>query len=306
MGVQGWEQFVAQKQDLLNDFEIAKIRARGKPVQVDHGIVAEAIFRTWLLGFLPKKYGVTSGYIISQGLTDRTELRHFDVIIYDQLNAPVLWTENNPDKSVQGRVQAIPAEHVLMVLEVKASLNSKTATDAIKKLQELRPLLSKYDAPTERYPRYLPPNFSCGTIFFELGTENHLGKKILKSLLPSPQLRGYFGGVVLSRPDNPANEVCGEIMLLITNASLGAGDGDVNLIKGGLIEGFQAETGEFFSLLMSWSVIGFSSFAFGLIKRLGGTYDPRFVPSFHGLGFPIKPQMDEPKDEGEGDAPNKK
>ena len=47
--------------------------------------VAEAELRKWLSGFLPKRYGVTSGYIVSPGLKSAEKIPHFDVIIYDQL-----------------------------------------------------------------------------------------------------------------------------------------------------------------------------------------------------------------------------
>ena len=46
------------------------------------------------------------------------ETPHFDVIIYDELDAPVLWIEDTPDASPQGRSLAIPVEHVRGVLEV--------------------------------------------------------------------------------------------------------------------------------------------------------------------------------------------
>ena len=40
-----------------------------------------------------ERYGVTAGYVRSQGVPDSFQSSHFDVIVYDQLEAPTLWTE---------------------------------------------------------------------------------------------------------------------------------------------------------------------------------------------------------------------
>lgn len=69
---------------------------------------------------LPKRYGVTSGFIISQSVPNLEDFVHYDVIIYDQLDSPVLWVEGSPDSSLQGRSKAIPVEYVCGVIEVKA------------------------------------------------------------------------------------------------------------------------------------------------------------------------------------------
>lgn len=47
----------------------------------------------------------------------------FDIAgIIDALNAPVLWTDSNPDQAEQGKNRAIPAKFVHSVMEVKAKL----------------------------------------------------------------------------------------------------------------------------------------------------------------------------------------
>ena len=53
-----------------------------------HGKVAAASFREWLVGFLPKRFGVTSGYVISPGSASDEKKPHFEVIIYDALESP--------------------------------------------------------------------------------------------------------------------------------------------------------------------------------------------------------------------------
>lgn len=77
---------------------------------------------------MPKKFGVTAGYIISQVESDSIKLSHFDIIIYNQIESPVYWTEGL-EKS-----RAIPVEYVLGVIEVKSSLTPKAAQEAIEHL----------------------------------------------------------------------------------------------------------------------------------------------------------------------------
>jgi len=106
---------------MLDEYDRAAIHASEQPVSTHHGVVGEAAVRDWLQNFLPKRYGVVSGYIKSQGFETAYQSTHFDVIIYDQLEAPILWIEVNRDKSESGRARIIPAEHVRAIIEVKAS-----------------------------------------------------------------------------------------------------------------------------------------------------------------------------------------
>jgi len=137
----GWSQFTTQKRKMVSDFGIFKEMSDNRPTETDKGKFAEALFRDWLEQFLPAKYGVTSGYIISQrdSFLPRSalkgKLRHYDVIIYNRLDSPVLWTEISPDHSMSGRIRAIPAEYVHGVLEVKSTFNSKNISDAFKSVR---------------------------------------------------------------------------------------------------------------------------------------------------------------------------
>ena len=162
---QGWKQFRTARKEMLSAFDAAKEKGKKHEVEVYHGRVAEAEFRSWLSSFLPKRYAVTSGYIVSQGLDDTNKTPHFDVIIYDTFESPVLWVEDNPDLSAAGKSLAIPCEHVKAVLEIKSRFSNKTATDGIRHLGDLSPLMGGIDTPEERYKLYLPPNFFCGMVF---------------------------------------------------------------------------------------------------------------------------------------------
>jgi hypothetical protein len=199
-GTQGWREFLGERQLLLAEYAVARTRAASRPMKTEPGVVAEAVFRRWLVRFLPSRCGVTSGFIVSSGRSDAEPLRHFDVVIYDKLNSPVLWRADNPDQSSQGSMLAIPVEHVLAVLEIKASLNAQQARAAKSKLTELASLLSDVDKEHEPYPVYLPRTFVCGTVFF---TVDPAAKHQAAALKPFAELaaelpRGYIGGIVLS------------------------------------------------------------------------------------------------------------
>ena len=85
---QGWRQIHTARKEVLHAYDRALDQAKLHEVEVFHGRVAEASIRKWLQEFLPKRYGVASGYIVSAGLPSTTKAPHFDVIIFDQLEAP--------------------------------------------------------------------------------------------------------------------------------------------------------------------------------------------------------------------------
>ena len=87
---QGWKQFLTSRKEMLDAHDRAREQAKAHKVETYHGNVAEAELRNWLSSFLPKRYGVTSGYIISPGLKSTQKVPHFDVVIYDQIESPVL------------------------------------------------------------------------------------------------------------------------------------------------------------------------------------------------------------------------
>jgi hypothetical protein len=144
------------------------------------------VIRNWLTEFLPTRYGVTSGYIIPDLIGSSYKLYHYDIIIFDKINSPVLWTDKDFDTSELGRKRAIPAKYVYSVFEVKASFDDRSTKDAIQKLSELNHL-----------DRFLPQNFTCGTIFFELKEKDIPRLSILNNLIPGNMPAHYLGGIVL-------------------------------------------------------------------------------------------------------------
>jgi Domain of unknown function (DUF6602) len=269
---------------MLAEYDLALVHAKEQVVSTHHGVVGEAAVRNWLQTFLPKRYGIVSGYIRSQGVPKPHQTRHFDVIIYDQLESPTLWTEENKDKSDAGRARIIPAEFVRAVLEVKAAFNKSTVADALAKLAELDPLMAGFDPAGERYPRYLPSSAVLGMVFFELRASDQDDIEALNLFRAVAFERGFYGAVILRGPrKNPDDTALIEraesnIPMEEMRAPNGLGHGVTRTATTEVL-------GNHLLALMMWSDINFSRFAFDLLALLQGTYRRGFVSSFHGLDF---------------------
>ncbi len=286
--VQGWKQLLTSRKEILDAVDQAREKARSHEVETYHGKVAEAQLRKWLSEFLPKRYGVTSGYILSPGLSSEHKLPHFDVIIYDQLESPVLWIEGDPDTSAQGRSLAIPAEHVKCVLEVKMKFTSSNVKEAIEHLNDLAPLLSGHDDPKERYKLHLPNDFCCGLVFVELDAKNQFKPESLNKLLNGLTLRGFFGGIIL-RGENHPKPLTGKLSLARCPApfegTIGSEEGKTSLLDSSAMTGSVKIADDIhIGSLITWSEVHFSQFGFDLIAMAQGKYDPGFTSSFYGIG----------------------
>ena len=185
-GQHGWREFHRNRKDILAELDKVLELNTNRPVKTAHGQAVEAYIRKWLTEFLPKKYAVTSGYVIPTLYDDSEKLYHYDIIIYDGLDAPVLWTEGNEDSSVQGKYRAIPAKHVIAIYEVKSRLTKGNVTNALCKLDQ-----------TKGFSNQLNKNYSSGIIFIDLKESDNNKESIIKELLKGQDIFGFSGGVVL-------------------------------------------------------------------------------------------------------------
>jgi len=283
-GTQGWEEFISSKEEMLAQYDRAKTKQLNRPIQVNAGRVAEAEFRKWLSNFLPKKYGVTSGYVISQGFTDEQKLLHYDVIIYDQLNSPILWVESNPDNSEQGSIRAIPAEYVHGILEVKSTMSMKSCKEAVKKLDELKPLLEKNDEDDIRYRKFFPPNFMMGIIFFELLKKDQKDIGMLDILMTKDFYKGYMSALVL-RGEGLKTINSGMILQLGGKGELlnDQKHSDSLLVPPTPYSiSIPIENEEYLTTLLYWAASMFSMYVFGMLGMMEGTNKSGMMASMHG------------------------
>lgn len=277
---QGWKQFLMARDEMLAAYDRAREMSRKRAVQTEHGNVAEAEFRRWLTNFLPKRYGVTSGYIVSQDIPNSENMVHYDVIIYDQMESPILWVEGNPDSSDSGRSLAIPVEYVYGVIEVKSVFNKKSVKQAVEHLRKLRPLMGIPEPSVHDYRFYLPKTFFCATVFFELHKSNEKDFAALDAYLDGSDLTGFYGGYIL-RPESHEKYSSGKI----------------------LFEYLYDEEEPWRNSLLFWahskckkvgkyhlrarithSETYFSEFAFDIIALLKSTYKPYALSSMYAFG----------------------
>ena len=283
-GASGWRQFLTSKAGMLAAYDNAKNRATSRPVKSHHGNVAEAVFREWLSNFLPKRYAVTPGYIVSQRFGEPPMI-HFDVIIYDQIESPVLWIDSDPDASSQGNARAIPAEHVKAVLEVKGTFSTAAAAKAIKHLSELSSLLIATEPPDLAYKRFLPHDFLSATVFFELRKEHQYNAAALDHLAMYQQ-RGYIGGLILRGHDRDPLEGA----VIHPFSSTMSFDSSVGRREQSLLcdvsQSKSHPSGEqHLGVIVTWNTTAFAEFAFDLVARLAGTFKPGFLSSYHGFNY---------------------
>lgn len=158
----------AERTKLLAEFDIAIKQGGDDPTKTEHGNVGEASLRNFLQKFLPKKYGVTKGHIITPDLEYAGPLEQWDVIIYDQLESPVLFVRERKGDSADAGERGIPVEYVKAVIEVKASFNKVAAERAVEKLLKLRQFERKKGA--EGRPAI---DIQASAIFFDMKLKNN-------------------------------------------------------------------------------------------------------------------------------------
>jgi hypothetical protein len=205
------------------------------------------------------------------------------VIIYDQIEAPVLWIEENEDKSEHGRSRIIPGEYVGAIFEVKAAFNRASISDATKKLADLAPLTKQIDDPSSRYLMYLPRNLVLGIVCFELRKSDASDESLLESIRDFTSDRHFYGTLIL-RGDGINSDGSALVQQLVCEQPLSSGI----FTENGLLHQTALSTSKEFdnihkSALLMWADIQFERFAFDLLALLRGTYKSGFSSSFHGL-----------------------
>ncbi|MFP3388533.1 DUF6602 domain-containing protein [Brevibacillus sp. SIMBA_040] len=123
-------------QSFSKELEVTKDRVRniiGNAHWVSDGTHKEAILQDVLKRFLPQKYAISSGFILSKD----GELcsKQIDIIIYDQAS-PVLFNSHN--------FVIIPDQYVRAIIEVKTSLSVGTKlTDALENLYSVQTIMNQ-------------------------------------------------------------------------------------------------------------------------------------------------------------------
>ena len=272
----GAESFYAERKAILDDYDKAKGQTKDDLVKVDHGHTAESLWRDWLRKFLPKRFGVTKGYIITSSLKYEGPLEEWDVLIYDRLESPVLFARGGPKSPPEETRLAIPVEHVRGVVEVKATLNVSSAKEVREKLDKLRGFVGTNNS-TE-YPEFLMPPFACSAVFFETAVKDSAEYKRslsqLVHLCEGPTQP--FGFLVLRSQNHPDH--CAMLHYIEGDQPLGL-DLGFEVSDEVPLKGKHVILG---NMGMGWGVNFFAFYMFGLVRAVAGTLNQR-MPSFYGL-----------------------
>ena len=122
----GVDALLADRKELLDRYDAVKMKGGYDAVESQHGNAAEDYFRAFLAEFLPKKYGVTKGHVITPGLGYAGDLEGWDVIIYDALESPILFDRPSlidPEATRAIPTQRVwPLEYVIHKIEVNEQL----------------------------------------------------------------------------------------------------------------------------------------------------------------------------------------
>jgi len=275
----GVDSFFAERDKLLDAYDRAKKQAAEDQLQTDHGVVAEALVRDWLQAFLPKRFGVCKGYIITSNLNYEGQLEEWDVIIYDALESPILYSRDIKGQGESEKRRAIPVEYVRGVIEVKATLTPSMVKKATKKLLKLENFMGTNT--TEAYPQFLCSPFISTAIFFETKVKNLKEyRKALDNFIPlfcSKSKLPFMGALVL-RSQREAKH-SGYIQAMKSSEKISWPD----VIE--MSSEFQFSDGSYGSLgCLSYGVNYYPTYIFDLLAFIRGA-KTNLASSFYGLDF---------------------
>ena len=284
----GSDAFLAQRDYLLAQYDKAKRDTADDPVKTAHGVAAERYFRVWLERFLPKRFGVCKGYIITCNPEYSGPLEEWDILIYDVLESPVLYIRAE-DGGTEKR--AIPVEHVRAVIEAKATFNPASAKQVADKLLRLDAFMGS-NASTPDYPMCLCEPFVCAAVFFESkGNTRSEFRSSLDNLsavlqrFPQPP----FLGLILRAAEEAGCPCC--IQQAQDKASAFS---DMDLrVSSPFPAPWQLKRSDRTHVGLwcpAFHSAEFSKFVFDLLQHVKGRYDPTKVSSLYGIATDARPQ----------------
>ncbi len=143
--------------------------------------------RKYLKNHLPRKYGVTTGKVMSR---DGGLSRQIDILIYDVMNCPILYSEQRGEE-----YQIIPADGVIANIEVKSIVDLDTAHSIVKNIESFKKEVEGNDKAVAGFFGYATPAFKSEAEF-------HNYQDNLQDIFSAKQLEIIFKvGCILPHPD---------------------------------------------------------------------------------------------------------
>jgi len=275
----GVDSFFTERKKLLNAYDEAKQQTGDDAVKTEHGITGEAEIRKLLQSFLPKRFGVCKGYIITTNLQFEGALEEWDVLLYDAMESPVLFTRGPGDQDNAESKRAIPVEHVRAVLEVKATLTPAMAKKSADKLLKVEQYLGENQ--DSAYPQYLMQPFVCAAIFLETKVDSlaqyRQAMDNLTILYQQESMIPFMGALVVRSQQNP--EHSGYLRSMLSDNPISCPDAFQ------MSSDFQYPDGKYGVFgTHGWGVNNYPTFLFDFLASISGTRSQR-MSSFYGIDF---------------------
>jgi len=118
----------------------------------DRGGPREEEVRNYLKSVLPMKYGVTTGKVLSR---EGTLSNQIDVLIYDAMNCPILYSEQSGSE-----YQIIPADGAIANIEVKSIVTPEKAIEIVKNIESFMDTVAFNDKSVAGFFGYATPLFT--------------------------------------------------------------------------------------------------------------------------------------------------
>lgn len=276
----GVDSFFSERKKMLDLYDQAKTQTSDDPVKTEHGFMAESLVRNWLSSFLPKRFGVSKGYIITHNLEYEGDLEEWDVIIYDAIDAPILFTRGSSDYNESGKRRAVPIEYVRAIIEVKATLTPTMAKKAADKILKLQKFIGHNDS--VHYPICLCSPFVCTAIFFETNVSNlNQYRKALDNLsvvFQSKTIIPFMGALVLRSQRNLDHS--GYLQAMCSDEELSWPDACEMSSCFCFPDGKYGSFGNFL-----WGVNYYPDYIFDLLAYMKGTKRIGFSSSRYGMDY---------------------
>ena len=140
--------------------EVKKRQAELVRHNLEKGLGNEEALRELLRSFLPRRFGVAKGKVVNPEGEMSCQL---DVIVYDALNCPNLFIDENGN-------QILPIEGVYAVIEVKTTLTSSELRAAFENLRSVCLLHRRINTSTNDFLLRCPPSLQV----FAYGSDRSL------------------------------------------------------------------------------------------------------------------------------------
>ena len=143
------------------------------------------------------------------------------------------------------------------------------------------------DDPSATYKLHLPRTFCCGVVFFEVRLGSQHSELALERMIEGHKtLRNFMGGLIL-RSQQLSNAASGDLRVVQgpvpVESTIGVGKSSILGPSGVQTSSVAISENTHAAILLNWYEGAFSNFAFGLVLRMEGRFNPRMVPSLHGF-----------------------